>query len=170
MIPDIRAFLHSKFYKPFIRFASFVKQVRIPDPDLYILQMVDLDMAPVLWTNDQVYAAFLEYMDRKLPATKHAQISIDTLFDYQEALGCTSPGDVFSKVNPNELIQLIRQRKLSPWLLLHSPKFHALFAGLTKDQRIVIETIIRPKYWAEKLKNNPEAVEIMKQFVKQMDL
>lgn len=171
MLPHIKAFLHSKFYKPFIRFAEFVKQVRIPDPELYILQMVALDMAPMLWTNDQVYTAFLEYMDRKLSATRHAEITIDTLFDYADSLGCqNSPGDVFVKTNPNEIIQLIRQRKLSPWLLLHSGKFKKFYAGLSKDQQIVIETMIRPTYWAEKLKKDPESVEVMKTFVKQMDL
>ncbi len=169
LIPHIKSFLHSKFYSPFMRFAKFAKDVRIPDPDLYIKQMVALDMQPVLWTNDQVYVAFLEHMDRKVPANKNAQITIETLFDYADALGCDI-GDVFSKIDANECIQLMRQRKLSPWLLLHIDKFKQFYAQLSRDQKIVLETIIRPKYWSEKLKNNPEIVEQMKRFVKELNL
>lgn len=169
LIPHIKSFLHSKFYNPFLRFAKFAKQVRIPDPELYIQQMVNLDMQPMLWTNDQVYVAFLEYMDRKVPAGKNAQITIDTLFDFSDALGCEI-GDVFSHIDANEVIQLMRQRKLSPWLLLHSDKFKQFYGKLSKDQRIVLETIIRPKYWSEKLNNNPEIVQQMKKFVKELNL
>jgi hypothetical protein len=169
LIPHIKSFLHSKYYQPFIRFATFARQVRIPDPDLYITQMVALDMPPMLWTNDQVYVAFLEYMDKKVLATKNAQITIETLFDYAEALGCEIY-DVFDHIDANECIQLIRQRKLSPWLLLKSDRFFTFLRKLSQDQKIVMETIIRPKYWAEKLKDNPETVEQMKKFVKELNL
>lgn len=169
LIPHIKSFLHSKFYSPFIRFAEFAKKVRLPDPDLYIIQMVNLDMAPMLWTNDLVYVAFIEYMDKKVPANKNAQITIETLFDYAAALNCEIY-EVFDHIDPNEAIQLIRQRKLSPWLLLNSDKFFRFLIGLSKEQRIVLDTIIRPNYWAEKLKTNPETVVQMKRFVKELDL
>ncbi len=169
LIPHAKAFLHSKYYQPFMRFARFAKQVRIPDPDLYITQMVELDMQPMLWTDDRVYAAFLEYMDRKVPANRHAQLTINTLFDYAAALGC-DVSDVFDHIDSNECIQLIRQRKLSPWLLLNSGKFFQFLRNLSKDQRIVLDTIIRPKYWAEKLNENPETVDLMKNFVKELGL
>lgn len=169
LIPHIKSFLHSKFYQPFMRFAKFAKQVRIPDPDLYIAQMVNLDMQPMLWTNDQVYVAFLEYMDRKVPANKNAQITINTLFDFAAGLGCEI-GDVFSHIDANEVIQLIRQRKLSPWILLQSDKFKQFYAKLSNDQKIVLGTIIRPNYWTEKLNNNLDTVEQMKKFVKELNL
>jgi hypothetical protein len=169
LIPHIKSFLHSKYYQPFMRFAKFAKQVRIPDPDLYIQQMVNLDMQPMLWTNDQVYVAFLEYMDRKVPANKNAQITINTLFDFAAALNCEID-DIFNHIDANEVIQLMRQRKLSPWLLLHSDKFKQFYVKLPKEQKIVLETIIRPKYWGEKLKDNPETVEQIKKFVQELNL
>lgn len=169
LIPHIKSFLHSKYYQSFIRFAKFAKQVRIPDPDLYIQQMVNLDMQPLLWTNDQVYATFIEYMDKKVPANKNAQITINTLFDFAAALNCEIY-EVFNHIDPNECIQLIRQRKLSPWLLLKSSKFFTFLGKLSQDQKIVMETIIRPKYWSEKLNSNPEIVEQMKKFVKELGI
>lgn len=169
LIPHIKSFLHSKFYQPFIRFAKFAKQVRIPDPELYIQQMVNLDMQPTLWTDDRVYVQFLEYMDRKVPATKNAQITIETLFDFADALDCEI-GEVFDHIDANEVIQLMRQRKLSPWLLLQSDKFKRFYANLSNEQKIHLGTIIRAKYWSKKLESNPEIVEQMKKFIQELGL
>lgn len=169
LIPHIKSFLHSKYYQSMIRFAKFAKQVRIPDPDLYITQMINLDMTPMLWTNDQIYVAFLEYMDKKIPATKNAQITIETLFDFSQALGCEIY-DIFDHIDSNECIQLIRQRKLSPWILLNSKKFFTFMKKLSQDQKITLETIIRPKHWATKFQENPEIVEQMKRFVQELCL
>jgi hypothetical protein len=168
-IPQLKSFLHSKFYGPFLRFAQFAKQVRIPDPDLYIAQMVYLDMQPVLWTNDQVYANFLEYMDKKVLPSKHVQITINTLFDIADDLNC-EVSDVFNYITPNDLIQMMRQRKLSPWILLHSEKFKKFFLTLSQQHKIILETIIRPVYWAEKLKNHPDLVQDMKKYVQELSI
>ena len=47
-------------------------------------------------------------------------------------------------------------------------KFYA--TKFSQDQRIVTETIIRPKVWAEKLKNKPEDVMAIDKFVEALDL
>lgn len=169
LIPQMKSFLHSKFYNPFVRFARFVKDARIPDPEIYISLMVALDMTPVMWTNDQVYVAFLEHMDKKVAVKDHVRITLDTLFNFADD-NAIEVSEVFEKIESNDLIQLMRQRKLSPWLLLQSDKFKNYYVKLSRDQRIILETIIRPKYWSEKLKTNPEVVEHMKRYVKELNL
>jgi hypothetical protein len=170
LIPAAKAFLHSKFYGAFMRFAKFCKDTRIPDPELYIRFMIKLDIPPSMFTNNQIYAAFIEEMDKNVPAVKNAKITIETLFNTAEDMGCTVD-EVFDKIDPNDLIQLLIQRKVSPWLLLRSPKFNKLYhSRMSKDQRMVLETIIIPKIWAQKLKNHPEDVEKIEQFVKALGL
>lgn len=170
MIPPVKSFLHSKYYGAFMRFAKFVKDVRIPDPDLYIRLMNQLDAQPALWTSDLMYVAFIEHMDKKIPAVKNAKITIETLFTLAEDMGC-EVNALFDKLDPNDVIQLLRQRKMSPWLLLRSKKFMKFYATkFSQDQRIVTETIIRPKVWAEKLKNKPEDVMAIDKFVEALDL
>lgn len=169
-VQPVKAFLHSKYYGAFIRFAKFVKDARIPDPELYIRFMIKMDIQPTMFTNNTVYAAFIEEMDKNVPAIKNAKISIETLFNLADDMGC-KVDEVLDKIDPNDMIQLLIQRKLSPWLLLKSPKFSNLLrTRMTKEQRMILETIIIPKIWAQKLKNNPEDVQQMEKFVKALGL
>jgi hypothetical protein len=170
LVPAAKSFLHSKFYNAFMRFAKFCKDVRIPDPETYIRYMIQLDAQPIMWTNNEIYANFIEYMDKNVPAVKNAKITIDTLFNTAEDMGC-SIDEIFDKIDPNDLIQLLIQRKVSPWLLLLSSKFKAMYSQrMTRDQRILLETIIIPKIWAKKLKDNPNDVVKIERFVKALGL
>lgn len=170
MVPPVKSFLHSKFFNAFVRYAKFVKDVRIPDPELYIRFMIQLDIPPVMFTSDQIYSAFLIHMDKKVPAVKNAKITIDTLFNLAEDNDIDIT-DVFSTIDPNDIIQLVRQRKLSAWLLLRSKKFLVMCRDrMSRDQRILLETIIIPKIWAQKLKDHPEDVKTIDDFVEALGL
>ena len=165
-----KAFLHSKFYNAFMRFAKFCKETRIPDPETYIRYMIDLDADPRMWTNNEIYASFIEHMDKHVPAVKNAKITIETLFNVAEDMGC-DVNDVFDNIDPNDLIQLLIQRKISPWLLLVSSKFKNMYrTRMTQEQKMLLETIVIPKIWAKKLKDNPDDVEKIEKFVKALGL
>lgn len=169
-VPRSSAFLNSKFYSSFIRFAKFVKRVHLPDPKTFIVLMKEKDISPSIWNNDQVYAIYLEFLDRKGDPKKQAQITIDTLFDLAEAAKC-DVSDVFTVLTPSEVIQLLRERRLSPWILLNSEKFRLFFADcVSPEERIIMESIIRPNYWAEKFQSRPEDRQLMKTYVSELNL
>lgn len=170
LVPAAKAFIHSKFYNAFMRFAKFVKETRIPDPETYIRYMIQLDAQPKMWTNNEIYVTFIEHMDKRVPALKNAKITIDTLFNTAEELGCEI-NEIFEKIDPNDLIKLLIQRRVSPWVLLKSPKFTKMYSTrMTKEQQMILETIIIPKIWTQKIKNNPEAVEQIDRFIKALGL
>lgn len=169
-VPRSSAFLHSKFYSSFVRFAKFVKRVHLPDPKTFIHLMKEKDIAPSIWNSDQVYAIYLEFLDRKGDPKKQAEITINTLFDIAEAAEC-SVGDVFDVLTPNETIQLMRERRLSPWILLNSKKFMEFFVQqVSPEERIIMESIIRPNYWAEKFQSRPNDRELMRTYVSELNL
>lgn len=170
LVPNSKSFLHSKFFGSFYKFAQFVKKVQIPDTDAFIKLMKDKDISPTLWTNDQVYALYLEYVDRIVPPLKHAEITINTLFDVAEEHGI-DVADVFTVIKPNDLIQLLRQRKVSPWILLNSPKFRDFFVRkTTSEEKVILESIIRPSYWKKKFSTNPTSLTVMKTYVSELHL
>ena len=138
MVHGPQSFLHSKFYRTFIRFAQFVNQARLPDNELFIWLMVEENIPPTLWTNDTVYGRYTEFLDHKMSPIKLAGISINTILDYTEQRD-VPPGNFFSLISANEVIQLIRQRKLSPWMLLNSAKFRDFYANtMSGDHEIFI--------------------------------
>lgn len=170
LIPPAKSFLHSKFYNAFMRFAKFCKDVRMPDAEMYIHYMIKIDVPPSMFTNNEIYASFIQEMDKNIPALQNAKITINTLFNVAEDLGC-GVNEVFDKIDPNDMIQLLIQRKVSPWFLLRSPKFSNMFSTrMTKTQKILLGTIIIPKIWAQKFKNNPDDVKKIETFVKALDL
>lgn len=169
-VPRSQAFLHSKFYSSFVRFARFVKKVHLPEPKTFIWLMKEKDISPTIWNNDQVYAIYLEFLDRQGDPKKAAETTINTLFDIADAARC-DVSEVFGVLTPSETIQLLRERRLSPWILLHSKKFLQFFVEcVSSEERIIIESIIRPKYWGEKFKKRADDVALMKMYVTELNL
>lgn len=170
LAPNADAFLNSKYFNSFVRFAEFAKKTRIVDVNLFITIMKDQDISPTIWTNDQVYALYLEHLDRKLPPERHAEISVNTLFDWADDHKI-DVANVFDHMTPNDVIQLLRERRLSPWILMNSSKFKQFFVKKTEtDHRVILESIIRPAYWKQKFAANVELVKQMKVYVSELKL
>jgi hypothetical protein len=169
-VPRAQSFLHSNFYKSFIKFANFTKSVNMPDTETFIWLMKERDISPTIWTHDKVYALYLEHLDRKATARKQAEVTVNTLFDVAEAANC-SVGEIFEVLSPSEIIQLMRQRRLSPWVLLHSKKFLTfLTSRVTPEEYIIIESIIRPSCWVEKFQKHPNDVVMIKKYVAELNI
>lgn len=170
MVPSAKSFLHSKYFNSFMRFVNFAKKVHMPDTDAFIWLMKEKDISPTIWANDQVYALYLEFMDRKVAPKRHAEITINTLFDLADEHEC-SVEDIFNSLTPNEVIDLLRRRQISPWILLHSTKFKEFFVNETSsEEKIIMESIIRPPYWKSKFQANPDAVKVMQLYVTELKL
>jgi hypothetical protein len=169
-VPKSTSFLHSQFFNSFMRFSAFVKRVHLPDPKTFILIMAQKQISPTMWLADEVYAQYLEHLDRRGDPNKIAEITVNTLFDIADALQC-DVNEVFNHLTANEVIQLLRERRLSPWILLNSGKFKKFFINSTSpEERIIMESIIRPEYWADKFKKQPNNVEMMKMYVSELKL
>jgi hypothetical protein len=101
---------------------------------------------------------------------KLAHITVSTLFDVAEELD-VDVSDIFDTISPHDVIQLFKQRRVSPWILLLSPKFSKFFANNTStEERIILESIIRPHFWREQFDKSPQLVQTMKSFVKELGM
>lgn len=169
LVPKIQTFLTSNFYTSFMKFAQFVKDVQITEPDIFIKMMVDRDISPTMWTNNIAYAYYLEYIERKLSPMDQMKISLKVLLKLADGLDCDI-SEVFEQLMPNEIIQLIRDRKLTPWLLLNSHSFGVFFRKLSPPQRKIIEALIRPEYWSHKFTKDPILAKKMKAFVQNLNI
>ena len=167
--PNAAAFMDSKLFRTFINFAQFVKKVQLPLPDKFIWLMIKKDYPPTMWMRDDVYALYLEFIDNKMPPIDQAKQSIKTLFDFADAYDVDLE-NIFEVINPNELIHLIRIRKLSPWLLLFSQKFREFFAGMSEEQQVIVETFIKPEVWAEKRVEHKADIEIIKGYIGELGI
>lgn len=169
-VPSIEVFMTSNYYVTFIKFARFAQKVGLPDIDTFIWYMKEKDIPPTIWKNEEIYASYLEFLDRKSDPKKAAEHTINYLFKLADEFQ-VDVSEVFDCLQPSEVILMLTRRQLSPWILLHSKKFKEYFINKTTDQeKITMEAIIRPAYWAEKKKKHPEIVALMKKYVAELNL
>lgn len=169
MPPSGEAFLASKLFRTFVNFVVFSKKVNLIQPLTFIWFMKQKDYPPTMWATDEVYSQYLSFVDTKVPPIKQAEYSVTTIQDYADAhdIDC---GDIFLTINPNELIHLVRTRRLSPWLLLSCKAFGKFFVTMNEEQQSILETLINPDEWGDKLQKHTMEVKTIKLFVEALGL
>jgi len=170
VVSSSTTFKKSKFFTAFYNFTKFVKKTAMPDTDAFIHLMVRKGIDPKFWTTNDAYRKYLEYVTRQMPTMDFVKITIKTIIDISEAGDCEI-SEVFDILTANEIIQLVEQRRLSPWVLLHSKEFARFFINKTSsEERIAMETIINPDYWKERFKKHPQDVNNVKKYIQEMGL
>lgn len=163
------SFIYSKFFTTFVKFEDFSKKVHI-NTTIFIKQMCERNIPPTMWTDDGAYGIYLEYMDKRARPNALADITIDTLIQIATDAKIDT-GDIFDNISVGEIIRLIQQRRLSPWILLNSVKFKKFFvSGTTESEKTILQALIRPHFWTEKFNKHPKIVERMKRFVSGLNL
>lgn len=166
-IPPILTFTASRYYESFIRFAKFNKAVKLPSLDLYIQVMKSKDIGPELWTKDQAYGIYLEHMEHHIDPNISVKITSETLEKLSNEYNCEI-SDVFAKSDKNEIIQLIRERRLSPWILLRSVKFKAFLSSCSESQLDIVQNLIDGRHWTKKFQDNPKVTKLMTMCAKEL--
>ena len=170
MVTSAVAFKNSKYFTAFYNFSDFVKKAHLPDVKVFIDLMVRTNVDPNYWSSDAAYRRYLEHVTRKLPAKDLARITIKTLFDIADAAE-VDVSKVFDVLTPNEVIQLLHQRRLSPWILLNSKKFADFFINHTStEEKVIMETIVNPDYWKDRFKKQPKDVKMVQKYVAELGL
>lgn len=168
-VPPIETFSTSRYFKSMMNFVEKVHKLKLPNPEKFIQLMVSKDISPMLWCRDECYSLYLEWIDRTSDPIDQAQVSIDTMYKIADAAEIDVT-KIFTVVTYRELMQLIRQRQMSPWLLLCSKGFKTLLASLDESERDEILNLIGYNYWAEKFAANPMTVEQMKMIAMELGI
>jgi hypothetical protein len=162
--PPIETFVTSTYYTAFIKFATFCRDTSIADPELYVELMVKKGISPSLWMKDEPYGMYLEHMDKHADPYDQAERTLNCLATVAEKLEIPI-GNVFAELRYGEMLELINQRQLSPWILFCSPKFKEWVAKLDEHERAHLMKSIGIVYWQMVLEKNPQVVQDMKTLV-----
>lgn len=162
-------FLESKFYRTFINFTRFSQAADLPQPDRFIKWATGKDYQPAMWCIDVVYAEYMDYLDGRLDPIEQAHLSIKTILHETDRLEVDA-SVFFEAVHSVDIIRLIQVRKLSPWLLLLSRKFQSFFAGLSPEQKVMVEDLVQPELWLSRLESMPQQTAKIKAYLTEMGL
>lgn len=167
--PSHAAFGASKLFNAFIEFVRFARSVSLPAPEKFIWLMVQKTFQPSMWRGDEVYAIYMEYLDRQIPPLDQISMSFKVIAS-KAAFNDIDLSEVFSLYTTNELIHMVRTRQLSPWMLLFSKKFRGLMDTMSTEQRLVMENLIRPNYWAAQFQDHKAQLTTVKMLVHEMGI
>lgn len=147
---DPTNFMASNYFTSFIKFMSFVKKMKIQNPKTFVRFAESKKFPPNVWQNDVVYEQYIEYLDENIAPLEQVQNSINTLFKMANSLDIDVT-EVIPTLRPNEILQLIRLRHLSPYLLIKSSQFMNMLGELNDDDMSAFLEVINPVEWAKKL-------------------
>ncbi len=167
--PNISAFAESKFYRSLINFAQLVIDANISRPEKYMELMVEADVLPILWCREQCYSVYLGYMDKLHDPLDQVQDTINYLLDICEKEDIKL-GEVFDKLGAQRVLSLVRQRRLSPWLLFCAPSFGRFLKSIDQAQLKVFNTVVSAQYWSGRFQEERATIENIKTIVKGMGL
>lgn len=167
--PGAAAFLESKFYRAFIKFAQFVQDANISRPDKYIELMVEGEIQPALWCSPGAYNLYTAWYDSLHDPLEQVQESINYLIDICEREGVVLE-KVFEHLGVQRVLSLIRQRRLSPWFLFCSSAFGKVLKQLDKQHLKSFDAVINSSYWGNTFQKHKSTVEQIKMIVKELGL
>jgi len=163
------AFIKTATYPHFIRLVKFAKDVNIPDIEYYLRIMATSKRNPTTWTSDRSYRIFLEKMNSSVSAYNSISISARELQKLAEKLSMTVP-ELVEEMDIGEMLQMVRQRRLSPWLILQSPAFKMKVAQADEGMQQTTSKIIDPTYWTVIMSQNSDAIILARKVVESLGI
>ena len=162
-------FVKSSFYNAFVKFGSFVNNVRHLYPDKYIDYVVTSSVKLDHWCREEMYEKYALELIRKEGVETALERSINTMMQWAEKNN-SSYNHYFNYVSLNKLTWDIKDGKISPWLVLNCTTGKQALGKLNDEQLNMLTNVLDPKHWALRFKRQPKDVELVKQVVQEAKL
>ena len=162
-------FCASPYYNAFVKFGSFVSNVRPLYPEKYVDYVVTSGVKLDHWCRDTLYEQYATELVLKESMETAVERSIQTMMDW--ATEVEAPwNDYFRYCSLNRVTRDIKDGKISPWLVLNCPSGKEMLSKFTDEQLEIVYTVIEPKHWALRFRRVPADVEIVKEVAKESKL
>lgn len=162
-------FCKSPYYNAFVKFGSFVTNVRCIYPEKFIDFVVRSGVKLDHWCRDELYDTYLFEMIKIEPVESAVQRSLQTMMDWGDKNN--SPyNDYFRFVNVNRAVNDIRNGYISPWLLLHSKSGIDLVSNFNDEHLEIVEPALDIFYWKKHFKSRISDVELVKDIIKEANI
>lgn len=162
-------FVKSSFYNAFVKFGSFVNNVRPLYPDKYIDYVVTSNVKLDHWCREEMYEKYANELIRKEGVQTALERSIDTMVKWAKENNSLY-NHYFEHASTNRITWDIRDGKISPWLVLNCKTGKAALNNFNDEQLTMLSTVLEPSHWAMRFKRNPRDVDLVRQVVKEAKL
>jgi hypothetical protein len=162
-------FVKSSFYNAFVKFGSFVSNVRPLYPDKYIDWVVTSRVKLDHWCKDEMYETYANELIRKEGVETALERSINTMAEWAKEHD-SSYNHYFLYASTNRITWDIKDGKISPWILLNCKTGKAVLNNLNEEQLTMLTNVLDPRHWAVRFRRQIKDLELVQQVVKEANL
>lgn len=159
-------FAKSSYYNAFVKFGSFLNNVKPLYPEKYIDYVVTSGVKLDKWCDNNVYEKYAIELIRKEGVETALERSVTTMQSWAEENNSVW-NHYFLYVSTNRAVWNIKDGKVSPWLILNCESGKEMLNKFNDEQLSLVYHILDPKHWALRFKRSAADVELVKQIAKE---
>ena len=162
-------FCKSPYYNAFVKFGSFINNVRPLYTEKYIDYVVTSGVKLDQWCRDELYEKYAIELIKKEDVQTALERSIITMMDWADESD-SQWNHYFNYVSLNRAIYHIKDGKISPWLILNCKSGKEMLSKFNDEQLAMVFEIVNPEHWATRFRRQKNDVETVKEVVKESNL
>ena len=162
-------FCNSQYYNAFVKFGSFISNVKPLYPEKYIDHVVTSGVKLDHWCKDELYEKYAIDLILKEDVTTALERSVKTMMEWADENNSLW-NHYFYYVSLNRAVWHIKDGKISPWLILNCKSGKDMLSKFNDEHLTMIYHIMNPEHWALRFKRQQQDVELVKEIVKEGNL
>lgn len=163
-------FCVSPYYNAFVKFGSFISNVRPLYPEKYIDYVVTSGVKLDHWCRDEMYEKYAVDLILREDVTTALERSVMTMMEWAEEHDPAPWNHYFQHVSLNRAVWHIKDGKISPWLILNCKTGKEMLSKFNDEQLGLVYHVINPEHWALRFKRSPKDVELVKEISRESNL
>ena len=153
-------FCKSPYYNAFVKFGSFISNVRPLYPEKYIDHVVTSGVKLDHWCREEMYEKYAIELIRKEGVETALERSIMTMMEWAEENPPAPWNHYFRHVSLNRAVWHIKDGKISPWLVLNCTSGKEMLSKFNDEQLNLVYHIMDPQHWAMRFKRQTSDVKL----------
>lgn len=162
-------FCASLYYNAFVKFGSFVNNVKPLYPEKYIDHVVTSGVKLDNWCKDAMYEKYALNLILKEDVHTALERSVTYMLDWSTE-NQTDWNQYFNIVSANKAVWDIKDGKVSPWLILNCVTGKTMLSKFNDEQLALVYSVINPEHWGLRFKRQPIDVKTVKDVARESKL
>ncbi len=155
---SMEEFTRSPFYKAFVRLSEFTSNEYVVSGFKYIDWLVENEIPEPKWCNPRDLDEYRAYIRESEKPEEQAETSCRNIRVWCADNGIVMP-DFFKVITPGQALNMVRENKLSPWVMIGYEKCRdELVSRFGDDMLFTLNEHINVPYWVEKIEGDAEGV------------
>lgn len=162
-------FVKSQYYGAFVKFGRYCHNIRVINASKFIDHVIKNNFKLDHWTRDIIYEKYLVELLRTEAAEDALSRGVEYMNEWAEENN-DQYYNYFKTISTNRLVQVIKNGRISPWIIYSCDTGTALLSSLNEEQIMLVWHIIDSEFWTKKLKDYIADAELAKYVLKEAGL